>query len=247
MDDTIQKTRTRSDSLLVVEDVDHSFGDVEVLDDVSFEVPPDSVTAVVGPNGSGKTTLLDIVAGLRRPDSGTVSMDASGERPVGYLPQAPRFRPVFTVEATLSFYADLLSAPTDLDAVMERVGLADVSDRRVDALSGGMRRLLGLAQSFLGDPSLVVLDEPTSGLDPRMTRQIFDVAAEQTDAETTVLLSTHDLRYAADADRVVVLNRGTVVDDGHPDDLADRTNTDSLVEAFLAMVGTTPTVQTGTE
>ncbi len=246
MSDTNQETTTRSDTLLAVKDVSHSFGDVNALDDVSFDISRGSVTAIIGPNGSGKTTLAHIVTGLRRPDSGEIALDASSDRPIGYLPQSPRFRPVFTVEETLQFYADLLFTPVDIDAAMERVGLSDVPDRRVDALSGGMRRLLGLAQSVLGDPSLVILDEPTSGLDPRMTKQIFDIAAGQADDDTAVLLTTHDLSYAANADNVVVLNRGTVIDSGSPAELTARTNTESLAEAFLAMVGTTPTVQTGT-
>ncbi|NHN49383.1 ABC transporter ATP-binding protein [Halostella sp. JP-L12] len=247
MSETSRETTAQSAPLLTVDDVDYSFGAVSVLDGVSFEVPRRSITAVVGPNGSGKTTLAEIVAGLRRADSGEISLDARGERQVGYLPQTPRFRPAFSVEETLRFYADLLATPVDVGTVLDRVGLGDVRDRRVDALSGGMRRLLGLAQSFLGDPSLVILDEPTSGLDPRMTKQIFDVAAAQTDEGTAIFLTTHDLSYAADADRIVVLDNGSAVSYGTPAELLERTNTDSLSEAFLATVGPTPAVQTGTE
>ena len=231
--------------LLTLEGVEQSFGDVDVLEEISFEIPSGTVTAIVGPNGSGKTTLSQIIAGLSRPSDGTVLLDTEAERPIGYLPQDPQFRPVFTVEETLQFYADLLTTAEDPETAMERVGLTGVGDRRVGALSGGMRRLLGLAQSFLGLPSLVVLDEPTSGLDPRMTQRIFDVITTRAEAGTSILLTTHDLSYAVAADSLVVLNQGRIITTGTPDDLLARTSTDSLPEAFFSIVGEEPAVQAG--
>ena len=246
MTDRRASTEQHSSSpLLTVENVIHAFGSVSVLDDVSFQMPPDTVTAIVGPNGSGKTTLSRIIAGLVHPNDGTVSLRTDAERPIGYLPQEPQFRPVFTVAETLQFYADLLTSAETPASAMERVGLGGAGDRRVDALSGGMRRLLGIAQSFLGSPPLVVLDEPTSGLDPRMTRQIFDVVTARATEGTSVLLTTHDLTHAAEADLLVVLHRGRIVARGTPDELCSRTNTETLTEAFFSVVGEQPTVQTG--
>lgn len=245
MADSAPAVENRSHPVVTLEDIDQSFGDVTVLTDISVQIEEREVTAVIGPNGSGKTTLTQILSGLVQPDSGTVTLRTDAERPVGYLPQAPRFRPVFTVEETLQFYADLLSTATDIEELMERVGLIDVRDRQVDALSGGMRRLLGIAQSLLGSPPLVVLDEPTSGLDPRMTRRLFDVMQAGTEEGTAVLLTTHDLTYASDADAVIVLDRGRLVAQGSPADLCADTDTDSLTEAFFSLVSTTPTVQAG--
>lgn len=233
--------------LLLAENLSQSFDTVTALDDVSLHVPTDRVTAVVGPNGSGKTTLSRIIAGLSQPSSGDVSLHAAAERPIGYLPQEPQFRPVFTVEETLQFYADLLTDAEAPMAIMEQVGLAEIGDWRVDALSGGMRRLLGIAQSLLGSPPLVVLDEPTSGLDPRMTRQIFDVITTQAARGTAVFLTTHDLSYAAEADSVLVLHHGRIVGRGSPEELLARTSTDSLPDAFFSIVGAEPAVQTGRE
>ena len=219
-----------------VEGVRHRFGDVAVLEDVSFDLEPGRVTALVGPNGSGKTTLLRIVAGLLAPTGGRVELP-DRERAVGYLPQNPDFRPAFTVEETLRFYADLLAEAVDTDAALEQVGLVGARDRRVDALSGGMRRLLGLAQAVLGDPPLVLFDEPTGDLDPAMTRHIFDVVGDLAGSGTTVLLATHNLEGAAESDDVLVLDRGTVVASGPPEDLLAETGRDSLANAFLAIVG----------
>jgi ABC-type multidrug transport system ATPase subunit len=238
-----------NESVLRVDGVSQSFGDVEVLADVSFDAAAGELTAVVGPNGSGKTTLSRIVAGLANPDEGSVTIRSNVERPVGFLPQTPGFRPMLTVAETVEFYADLLTTSDGVstDDSLERVGLGDVPDRRVDALSGGMRRLLGLAIAFLGTPPLVVLDEPTSGLDPRMTRQFFEVAQRLADEGMAVVVTTHDLTYAADADQVVVLNLGRVVASDTPTQLLDSTNADSFTDAFLSVVGTHPTVQGGTE
>ena len=232
-------------ALLSVENIEQSFGTVDALDGVSLDITADTVTAVVGPNGSGKTTLSRIITGLSQPTRGDISLRTTAERPIGYLPQEPQFHPTFTVEETLQFYADLLSATTNPETVMEHVGLIAIRNRRVDALSGGMRRLLGIAQSFLGSPPLVVLDEPTSGLDPRMTRQTFDVITTQTTDKQSILLTTHDLTYAQEADALVVLNHGQIVTHGPPEKILTQTNTESLHDAFFSIVGTEPAVQTG--
>ncbi|MFB6352453.1 MAG: ABC transporter ATP-binding protein [Halobacteriales archaeon] len=234
-----------ADPVVRVEDVRHRFGDVEVLDGVSFSLSPGTLTALVGPNGSGKTTLLRVVAGLLAPSGGRVDRPA-GERAVGYLPQHPGFRPAFTVEETLGFYAELLGG-ADVEAALAAVGLTDVRDRRVDALSGGMVRLLGLAQATLGDPPLAVLDEPTSDLDPGMTARITDAVAERAAGGTAVLLASHDLASVSAADAVLVLDRGAVVARGAPDELCEETETDSLAAAYRALVGDELTVRTGAE
>lgn len=236
---------TAGKAILTVREIGQSFGPVDVLKDISFDLSEGSLTTLVGPNGAGKTTLLRIVSGLDRADEGQVTIRTDAEHPVGYLPQNPGFRPVFTVEETLTFYASVLDASPDPDRVMERVGLLGVRDRRVGDLSGGMRRLLGLAGALLGGPPLLVLDEPTSGLDPRMTEHFFETVGTATGEETTVLLSTHDLTYAARTDSVVLLNEGRVAFTDAPAEALERTGTDSLTDAFTAMVGTDPTVQTG--
>ena len=234
-------------TLLSLESVEQSFGDVTALDGVSLTISANTVTAIVGPNGSGKTTLSRIITGLSQPTQGDVSVHTTAERLIGYLPQEPQFQPTSTVEETLQFYADLLSPTADPETVMDQVGLTKIRNRRVNALSGGMRRLLGIAQSFLGSPPLVVLDEPTSGLDPRMTRQVFDVITAQTVERQSILLTTHDLTYAQEADSLIVLDHGRVVAQGSPEEVLAQTSTESLHDAFFSIVGTEPAVQTGQE
>lgn len=239
--------RTSGAPIVTAEGIAHAFDGVTVLDGIDLDVDARSMTALVGPNGSGKTTLLRILAGLLAPVDGRVRVRATGQRPLGFLPQEPTFRGRFTVGETIDFYAELLETSVDRDAVLERVGLDVVTDRRVDALSGGMLRLLGLAVAMLGDPPLVVLDEPASGLDPKIRAHVFDAIGRLADEDRAVLLATHHLQGAELADRVIVLDRGAVVADGPPDELLAATGADSLEAAFLQSVSEGLAVQAGTE
>jgi ABC-type multidrug transport system ATPase subunit len=224
------------ETFLRVTDVTRRFGDVTALSDVSVDVARGEVVALVGPNGSGKTTLLRVLAGLLDPTAGEVSYDGpSAVRPIGYLPQEPTFRPGFTALETARFYARLVD--DDPSGLLERVGLGAVTDRRVEALSGGMTRLLGIAQALTGDPPVLALDEPASGLDPSMSRLVFDVVETLGEADHAVVVTSHDLpSVERAADRVVVLDRGSVVATGTPAELRDRTG-ESLHDAFASLVG----------
>ena len=226
------------ETILEVSDISRSFGDLSVLEGVSFDVEAGTVACLVGPNGSGKTTLIRIVAGLLAPDDGEVSVagNEDGERAVGYLAQQPAFRRQFTVAETISFYGSLVGGETDVEGIVDRVGLSPVADRRVDALSGGMMRLLGLAGTAVGDPSLLVLDEPSSGLDPMMTRHITDVIESLSREGNAVLLATHDLRSVERiADEVLVLGQGGLVASDSPEALLSETGTETLEDAMDAL------------
>lgn len=222
--------------------IDCTFDEVQALADVSLDVPKTSLTAVIGPNGCGKTTLLRVMVGLQAPDSGNVRRPTGSTRPIGYLPQQPGFRPGFTVVETLSFYAQLAGASPDrVDEVLETVGLTSVRNRRVEALSGGMTGLLGIAQALLGDPAFVVLDEPTTGLDPGIKHHIFDVIDSLTAAGTGVLLASHDLELVeAHADRVLLLETGRHRASGSISDVIDEHGVSSLEELYLELLKRDP-------
>ncbi len=206
-------------AMLTVEAVGKRYGDVNALDDVSFEVAPGEVMALVGANGAGKSTLIKSVIGLIR-HSGTVrvggvSVEAhakAARRLTGYLPQNPALHGDLTVRETAILYADLKSvaherARTGVDAV----GLSEHEDKAVGALSGGMRQRLALAIALLADPPLLVLDEPGAGLDISARLELRRLVQDQRASGTAVLLSTHwleDVPYIAD--RVLVLERGRV-------------------------------------
>ena len=218
--------------ILRVEDIERSFGPVTVLDGVSLTLDAGTLGALIGPNGSGKTTLLRVLAGILPPTGGTRTYTGPAvSREIGYLPQQPTFRPSFTARETLTFYATLVE--DDPDTALSRVGLGDAGERRVETLSGGMTRLLGLAQATIGDPPVVILDEPASGLDPQMRRRTFAVARELADDGAAVLLSSHDLALVEErSDQIFVLDGGRLADSGTPSALCERHDAPHLRAVF---------------
>ena len=178
------------------------------------------------------------------PTDGTVTYAGpETERRIGYLPQQPQFRPGFTVRETLLFYTALIDTPAEPLKLLDRVGLADAADRPVKALSGGMNRLLGIAQATAGDPPLIVLDEPGSGLDPAVRRRTFEVIREQADDGTAVLCSSHDLSLVESfADQVLVLDGGEPVVYDAPAALKAEYDCDTLDGVFDTAVDTDGTV-----
>jgi ABC-2 type transport system ATP-binding protein len=214
-----------------VQDVTKSFGRTHALQGVSFTAGI-GVTGLLGPNGAGKTTLLRMLATVLAPDSGSLQLlgrnpqDADDRlairRRLGYLPQEPGFHRGFSVFDFVDYVA-ILKELTDRRArhqevrrVIDAVGLSDVADRRIRALSGGMRRRVGVAQAILGDPELVILDEPTAGLDPEQRLRFRDLVSRIGEGRT-VLLSTHMTEdVSALCPRVVVVEGGRTVFDGTP-------------------------------
>lgn len=227
---------TEREPVLEATDVTQEFGGVTVLENVSVGIESGEITALVGPNGSGKTTLLRILCRLLSPTAGTVTYSGpEATREIGYVQQNPAFRPGFTASETIEFYTALVDTPSEY--VLERVGLGDAGDKRVGALSGGMMRLLGVAQATVGDPPVVVMDEPATGLDPGMSNRTFEIARELATDGTAVLVSSHDLTHVEMfADRTLVLDRGSLVADGDPETLCARHGVNSLLDVFADVV-----------
>ncbi|THE64708.1 ABC transporter ATP-binding protein [Salinadaptatus halalkaliphilus] len=236
-----------SEPILHAQALEHDYGSISVLENVTLPISRGAVTGLIGPNGSGKTTLLRVLAGLLEPTAGTVTYNGEETaRRIGYLPQQPAFRPGFTVAETLSFYAALVGEDksTAMDR-LEQVGLSDARRRPVEALSGGMTRLVGIAQATIGDPPVIVLDEPASGLDPGMSSHVFDVATELAGAGTAVILSSHDLELVDQhADEVVVLDDGSIATRGRPAAIRQSLGVDTVRGVYEASIsGETTTVR----
>jgi len=197
---------------------------VRALRDVSFDLAPGRLSALVGHNGAGKTTLIKLMLGLIRPNSGSIRVldedPAAGEfsarRQLGYLPENVAFNAALTGRETLTFYARLKHVkPYKAWAFLDRVGLTDAADRRVGTYSKGMRQRLGLAQALLGRPRVLLLDEPTTGLDPALRQTFYEILNELRDDGATVLISSHALNELEDrAEHVLIMNRGLLVAQG---------------------------------
>jgi Cu-processing system ATP-binding protein len=197
---------------------------VRALREVSFELVPGRLSALVGHNGAGKTTLIKLLLGLIRPDRGSIRVlgedPAAGEfsarRQLGYLPENVAFNAALTGWETLSFYARLKRVEASKAwPFLDRVGLTDAADRRVGTYSKGMRQRLGLAQALLGRPRVLLLDEPTTGLDPALRQTFYEILNELRDDGATVLISSHALNELEDrAEHVLIMNRGLLVAQG---------------------------------
>ena len=198
------------------------FGERLALHDVSFEVAPGQLTAIVGPNGAGKTTLLSILAGALAPTSGDVRLGTGspGPRSVGWVPQQPALYAKLSVKENLELFARLegVDDPEARVAVMlEQTELTERRNDQVGALSGGNQQRVNIAIGLLAAPAVLLLDEPSSSLDPRQRARIWEFIGGLTELGTSVLYSTHDVHEARrHADRVLALDAGRLAFAGDP-------------------------------
>ncbi|NVN88285.1 MAG: ABC transporter ATP-binding protein [Rhodopseudomonas sp.] len=239
-----------------VNGVEKSYRAVRALRNVSFELVPGRLSALVGHNGAGKTTLIKLMLGLIRADRGDIRVlgedPAAGEfsarRLLGYLPENVAFNAALTGRETLAFYARLKQIkPATAWPLLERVGLAPAADRKVGTYSKGMRQRLGLAQALLGRPRVLLLDEPTTGLDPALRQTFYEILHELRNDGATVLISSHALNELEDrAEHVLIMNRGLLAAQGTMAELRAISQLPIRVTIDLAPdAGTAPAWLTG--
>jgi ABC-2 type transport system ATP-binding protein len=217
------------------------YGDTVAVESLDLTISAGEVYGLLGPNGAGKTTTMRLLATLVEPTSGggwirgePITDRAAVTPHIGFLPEDPPLYDELTGREQLEYAAGLRGLAVDAATALERVGLGDAIDRRIDGYSTGMRKRLGLLQATLHDPAVLILDEPTSGLDPRAARQVRETIAEVAARGTTVLLSTHVLPVAEDvSDRVGVFVDGRLRAEGPPAELRDHR--EDLEDAFIRL------------
>jgi ABC-2 type transport system ATP-binding protein len=228
--------------VIVVEGLRKTFGRQRVLDGLDLHVARGEVFALLGPNGAGKTTTINILTTLVHPDAGTATVagiDVARDpeqvkRRISLTGQAAAVDDVLTGTENVVMMGRLSglsrrSARRRAADLLERFGLTDAASRRVGTYSGGMRRRLDLALSFVVAPEVLFLDEPTTGLDTRSRRELWDVIRSLADAGTTVFLTTQYLEEADQlADRIAVLDGGSVVATGTAAQLKSRIGGDTV-------------------
>jgi sulfate transport system ATP-binding protein len=216
--------------------VSRRFGDFAALDDVSVEIPSGSLTALLGPSGSGKSTLLRVIAGLERPDAGTVEIDGrdatstpTQRRGVGFVFQHYAAFKHMTVRENVAFGLKVARRPKAeirrrVEELLELVQLPGLADRYPAQLSGGQRQRMALARALAVEPSVLLLDEPFGALDARVRKELRAWLRRLHDeVHVTTVFVTHDQEEAMEvADRIVVMNSGRVEQVGGPRELYEH-------------------------
>ncbi len=218
--------------MIEVQNLSKSYGPVEAVRSISFQINQGEVVGFLGPNGAGKSTTMKVMTGYLPPNEGTVMVDGLDIREdalpvrerIGYLPEStPLYSDMITYDY-LEFVAAMRGIPTEqraerIRSMTSACGLGEVLSKRVDALSKGYRQRVGLAQAMIHNPPILILDEPTSGLDPNQIVEIRELI-RTIGKERTVVLSTHILsEVQASCDRVIIIDHGVLVADGTPDEL----------------------------
>lgn len=222
------------------------FDDFCAVDNISFTIQPGEVLGFLGPNGAGKSTTMKIITGFLAPSSGEVTVlghnvlkdPIAAQLEIGYLPEGAPAYADMTVSAALKFIAQVRGFSGDelkrrIQSVVEKVELQSVLERRVENLSKGYSRRLGIAQALIHDPKVLILDEPTDGLDPNQKHQVRQLIRNLS-KEKTVIISTHILEeVSAVCTRAMILSLGKVVFDGTPVELAAKSDLHNAVRIRL--------------
>lgn len=209
--------------VISVEDLRKSYGDVERIHGITFEVRSGEILGFLGTNGAGKTTTIEILEGYRSRNSGRVSVlgvdpahaTRAWRNRIGLVLQECELDPVYSVRETISIFARYFSSPTDVEATIEAVGLTDKASDRVGHLSGGQKRRLDVGLGLVGDPEILFLDEPTTGLDPLARREMWTMIEGLRKAGKSIFLTTHYMDEAQFlADRIIILRAGQIAAQG---------------------------------
>jgi ABC-2 type transport system ATP-binding protein len=210
---------------IVVKDVAKQYGTQWALDHVSFEIPKGQIVGFLGPNGAGKSTMMKIITSFIPPSSGSVEVNGLNimtnsmetRRMIGYLPEHNPLYLEMYVREYLSFIAGIYQldqVKAKVDDMIDRVGLGVEAHKKMGMLSKGYRQRVGLAQSLIHNPEVLILDEPTSGLDPNQLMEIRNLIKE-VGKEKTVMFSTHIMQEVeALCQRTIIINKGKLVQDG---------------------------------
>lgn len=226
-----------------IKNLTKKFGELTAVNDLSLNIEKGKITGLIGADGAGKTTLLRLIIGLLLPDSGEINV--LGLNPftqkneltlkIGYMPQKFGLYEDLTVIENLRLYADLKNQPYNFDKMLEFTSLFPFQDRLAGALSGGMKQKLGLACTLVGNPDFLILDEPSVGVDPISRRDLMKMVRDLISPETSVLWSTAYLDEAHSFDTAVVLDKGGVIYNGKPHDLAQTPK--EFEEKIISLMG----------
>jgi len=235
---------TAKPDCIVLEKINHSFGDKQVLYDINLAVPHGLIYGFLGPSGCGKTTTVKIMAGILEASSGSVTVlgetmpKLSLMNRLGYMAQSDALYNLLTAEENLAFFSGLygMEKKKARERIMEVMALVNLGDDRtkvVAAYSGGMKRRLSLAMALLHDPEVLILDEPTVGIDPLLRKSIWDTLRAIAGRGITIIVTTHVMDEAEKCNELAMLRDGRLIAQGTPLQLRENAGASSLEEAFI--------------
>ncbi|MDR0268891.1 ABC transporter ATP-binding protein [Paenibacillus sp.] len=228
------------ENIVELQHVSKLYAGKTAVDDVSFNIPRGTVTAVLGPNGAGKTTAISMMLGLREPSQGSVKIfglnpkDAQVKRRIGAMLQEVSVIDSLKVHEVMSMVRSYYPNPLELSEMQKLAGFSpDEMNQRASKMSGGQKRRLGFALALAGDPDLLFFDEPTVGLDSTARRAFWQQAKALASRGKSILFSTHYLEEAENiADRILLFNKGKIAADGTPAEIVSKLTSRSVT--FIA-------------
>lgn len=244
--------------MIEIEGLVRRFGELTAVGGISLKVAKGEVLGFLGPNGAGKSTTMKMITGFIAPSEGRITVCGHDvvEQPfeaqsaMGYLPEGAPAYPDMTPVEFLSFIAQVRGLKDDaakkaIDTAVVRTGLQSVLDQRIETLSKGFKRRVGLAQAILHNPPVLIMDEPTDGLDPNQKQAVRSLIKSMS-AEKAIIISTHILEEVdAVCTRAIIIDKGKIVADGTPAELLAKSPTRRLDDVFRAL--TTPDAEINAE
>ncbi|HCZ07227.1 MAG: type transport system ATP-binding protein [Thermotogota bacterium] len=232
------------DFAVVVDNLKKYYGETKAVDGVSFSIRRGEIFTLLGPNGAGKTTTLEILEGLRKPDSGQVTIfgrsleraDKVLKSRIGVMLQETTLFSHLTVRETIELFASFYPRSVSINQLLEDVGLTEKSRTLVKNLSGGQKQRLAFALALVNDPELVFLDEPTTGLDPQARHHVWEIIRRLKKQGKTVFLTTHYMDEAQHlSDHVCIMDHGKIIAEGAPSELIEMLGTGGVVECKVSL------------
>lgn len=229
-----------SQQVIKADNLGKSFGSFKAISSLTFDVNKGEILGFLGPSGSGKTTTINILTGQLTPDQGqssilgksSTNLNEEDLANIGLITENSGYYEKLSLYDNLLFFAKLYDVPQgDLDNLMKRVGLYDRRKTLAEKLSTGMKQRMLLVRAIINKPQVLFLDEPTSGLDPSTSQSIHELIKELQAEGTTIFLTTHDMHEATIlCDKIVLLNKGQIVEAGTPSNLIQKYNTAKRVK-----------------
>ena len=242
---------TVKEAAIVIDNLTKKFEDVTAVDGLSLTVEKGELFGLLGPNGAGKTTTINVLSGLLKPTTGSVSVGGyevekepdEVKELIGVCPQDTAVFSYLTGRENVELFGNLHAMPKEklkkkTDELLERMSLVSDAKRRVGKYSGGMRRRINLIMALVHDPDIAFLDEPTVGMDPQSRRAVWDFIKELKKQNKTVILTTHYMEEAEElCDRVGIIDYGKLIALGTPEKLKSKFEAKNLEEVFIQLTG----------